>query len=435
MTIDHLIEAAGIDEPPAPYLMAHCDGGYTTNLPVEDLIGGNGMVATHYDGEPLAPEHGGPARLLVPTSTSGNRQKWCRQAAFHGAGRAPGGILGSRSATTSTATPGASSGMTATEVAPPALAGAGARRLVWRPIQAGRRRTYQAGLEVMRAIDDQEFRDEVMARAAASRRPPDGSSSLEERALLLRGLMSELCLTAVPFGPQVKLEETVQHWLAGSRIEDDEERGAVAVGEALALALDVALFTASASGTTAIDRLARQHRPAGADERAALAALQRATFHILRVETSDPQVGHDLLDLATGSRFRLLDPSFPTGCDGLAVAARVATVEGDAVVTVGPVTPLDEAALDVARARMRPHGRGLTNPNRCAEAVDRQSSVRRSRDRRPQPPAGGPVPRLPFSLEDGPLHALAFAWSEAPAHSEPPAADLRSIRSWSPSRI
>ena len=60
-----------------------------------------------------------------------------------------------------------------------------------------------------------------MARAAASRRPPDGSSSLEERALLMRGLMSELCLTAVPFVSQVKLEETVQHWLAGSRVKDD----------------------------------------------------------------------------------------------------------------------------------------------------------------------------------------------------------------------
>ena len=93
VTIDHLIEAAGLDEPPAPYLMAHCDGGYTTNLPVEDLIGGNGMVATHYDGEPLAPEHGGPARLLVHF-TSGNRQKWCRQAAFHGQDEPLGGFWG-----------------------------------------------------------------------------------------------------------------------------------------------------------------------------------------------------------------------------------------------------------------------------------------------------------------------------------------------------
>ena len=101
------------------------------------------------------------------------------------------------------------------------------------------------------------------------------------------------------------------------------------VGEALALALDVALFSPSASGTTAIDRFARQHRPADADERAALAALQRATFRILRVEASDPHGGHGLLDLATGDRLRLLDPGFPSGCEGLALAARVATIDGD----------------------------------------------------------------------------------------------------------
>jgi DMSO/TMAO reductase YedYZ molybdopterin-dependent catalytic subunit len=82
VTIDHLIEAAGLDEPPLPYLMAHCDGGYTTNLPVEDLIGGKGMVATHYDGEPLAPQHGGPARLLVPHLYFWKSAKWVRRLRF-----------------------------------------------------------------------------------------------------------------------------------------------------------------------------------------------------------------------------------------------------------------------------------------------------------------------------------------------------------------
>jgi len=82
VTIDHLIEAAGLDEPPAPYLMAYCDGGYTTNLPVEDLIDGKGMVATHYDGEPLAPEHGGPARLLVPHLYFWKSAKWVRRLRF-----------------------------------------------------------------------------------------------------------------------------------------------------------------------------------------------------------------------------------------------------------------------------------------------------------------------------------------------------------------
>jgi len=82
VTIDHLIEAAGLDDPPAPYLMAHCDGGYTANLPVEDLIGGKGMVATHYDGERLAPEHGGPARLLVPHLYFWKSAKWVRRLRF-----------------------------------------------------------------------------------------------------------------------------------------------------------------------------------------------------------------------------------------------------------------------------------------------------------------------------------------------------------------
>jgi len=38
VTIDTLLEAAGVSEPPAPFAMIHCDGGYTTNLPVEDLV-------------------------------------------------------------------------------------------------------------------------------------------------------------------------------------------------------------------------------------------------------------------------------------------------------------------------------------------------------------------------------------------------------------
>ena len=46
--------------------MAFCDGGYTTNLPVEDLLEGKALVVWEDHGEPLAPEHGGAARLLVP---------------------------------------------------------------------------------------------------------------------------------------------------------------------------------------------------------------------------------------------------------------------------------------------------------------------------------------------------------------------------------
>ena len=77
-----LLAAAGLDEPPARHLMAHCDGGYTTNLPLEDLLDGKGLVATRFDGEPLAPEHGGPARLLVPHLYFWKSAKWVRRLRF-----------------------------------------------------------------------------------------------------------------------------------------------------------------------------------------------------------------------------------------------------------------------------------------------------------------------------------------------------------------
>lgn len=81
VTIDTLFENAGID-PPEPYLMAFCDGGYTTNLPVEDVVDGKGMVALEYDGEALTPEHGGPARLLVPHLYFWKSAKWVRGLRF-----------------------------------------------------------------------------------------------------------------------------------------------------------------------------------------------------------------------------------------------------------------------------------------------------------------------------------------------------------------
>jgi DMSO/TMAO reductase YedYZ molybdopterin-dependent catalytic subunit len=82
VTIDALLEAVGLSEPPAPHAMVHCDGGYTTNVPVEDLIGGKAMIATRYDGEPLTPEHGGPARLLVPHLYFWKSAKWARRLRF-----------------------------------------------------------------------------------------------------------------------------------------------------------------------------------------------------------------------------------------------------------------------------------------------------------------------------------------------------------------
>jgi DMSO/TMAO reductase YedYZ molybdopterin-dependent catalytic subunit len=62
----------------AQYVLAFCDGGYTTNLPLADVTGGQAWVAFGFDGRPLEPEHGGPARLLVPHLYFWKSAKWVR---------------------------------------------------------------------------------------------------------------------------------------------------------------------------------------------------------------------------------------------------------------------------------------------------------------------------------------------------------------------
>ena len=65
-------------ETAADYAVAYSDGGYTTNLPVDDLRGRQAWIAFEYDGRPLDPEHGGPARLLVPHLYLWKSAKWVR---------------------------------------------------------------------------------------------------------------------------------------------------------------------------------------------------------------------------------------------------------------------------------------------------------------------------------------------------------------------
>ena len=63
-------------ESTADYALVTSYGGYTTNLPLEDLLDGRAWVAYEYDGEPLRSEHGGPARLLVPHLYLWKSAKW-----------------------------------------------------------------------------------------------------------------------------------------------------------------------------------------------------------------------------------------------------------------------------------------------------------------------------------------------------------------------
>jgi DMSO/TMAO reductase YedYZ molybdopterin-dependent catalytic subunit len=75
VSLDTLLD--GVDTS-AEYVLAFCDGGYTTNLPLEDITGGKAWIAYEYEGSPLSAEHGGPARLLVPHLYFWKSAKWVR---------------------------------------------------------------------------------------------------------------------------------------------------------------------------------------------------------------------------------------------------------------------------------------------------------------------------------------------------------------------
>ncbi|MEQ1579402.1 MAG: sulfite oxidase-like oxidoreductase [Steroidobacteraceae bacterium] len=73
--VDDLLTAAGM-ESPTPFTLAHSVDGYSTNVPTADLVGGRAMIALQYDGRPLEPDHGGPARLVVPHLYFWKSAKW-----------------------------------------------------------------------------------------------------------------------------------------------------------------------------------------------------------------------------------------------------------------------------------------------------------------------------------------------------------------------
>lgn len=81
ISIDTLLEHVTL-KPEAHYVMAYCYGGYTSNMSLEDLRNGKAFIGLRYEGLPLAPEHGGPARLVVPHLYFWKSAKWIKGIRF-----------------------------------------------------------------------------------------------------------------------------------------------------------------------------------------------------------------------------------------------------------------------------------------------------------------------------------------------------------------
>jgi DMSO/TMAO reductase YedYZ molybdopterin-dependent catalytic subunit len=68
--------------PSVDHVVEHAEYGYTTNVPLAALLGDDVLLTWEFDGEPLAPEHGGPVRMLLPSLYFWKSAKWLRGIEF-----------------------------------------------------------------------------------------------------------------------------------------------------------------------------------------------------------------------------------------------------------------------------------------------------------------------------------------------------------------
>jgi DMSO/TMAO reductase YedYZ molybdopterin-dependent catalytic subunit len=76
-----LAELVGV-KPEAKFVVVLCDGGYTTNLPLDEFLDDDVILAYRHDGKDLEPDHGWPLRLVVPKLYAWKSAKWVRAIEF-----------------------------------------------------------------------------------------------------------------------------------------------------------------------------------------------------------------------------------------------------------------------------------------------------------------------------------------------------------------
>jgi hypothetical protein len=186
----------------------------------------------------------------------------------------------------------------------------------------------------------------------------------------LQDLIAELCFEAMSSPRDRRLRRPPISGSGGPDLDPDDPRSVAAVAEALLPALELATFAPASAGATAIDRFARQRKSPDGEARAALEALKQASFRILRISSPKRQGLRRVEDLPPREPFSILADEIPAAPVGLSIAARLCPLPGGIFVTVGPLTPIDPAALEVAMGFLRP-GKGFANPERCAAAMYR----------------------------------------------------------------
>ena len=203
-----------------------------------------------------------------------------------------------------------------------------------------------------------------------------------------------------------------------------EQVAAMQMADALDYAVDLALFTPSLSGQTAIDRARRSGKYKTPDDIEAAGLLASAVFRLIELSED---IGGGLFrarDLASDEALTIFDPKMSLR-DGTRWILRGCLFEG-VVIAVGPVTPLSESMLEAARPFIVP-GRGLKNPLRCAETLYRHF-LRLGDSFDGVKAEALKEAAFPFDAEDGVIHAIAAKWAAQERLPEPTTEETKSLR-------
>src|SRR6202521_4403947 len=227
-------------------------------------------------------------------------------------------------------------------------------------------------------------------------------------APVVPGRLLALTTEALAFVSRDRAEGMARQWLAGVPLSIGNEQSVLAKS----LALELALSVPSLKGSTAFDRLARAMKGRPPEDAAAVTLLRQSRLRLARLSSERFE------DLATGEILPLL-PTPPSDAVGNNVAfGRFTTTEDGYILATGTLVLLDDDALAVARGFVRPGGRGIGNPVRCAEAVYRHIIRNGASTADWRGPIGGrhaKLPfepaKLPFEPDRNPLDALAAAWA------------------------
>ena len=259
-----------------------------------------------------------------------------------------------------------------------------------------------------------------MPHAAAAK--PSSQDACRQTAALLA--------SAIQFVPADRGEAVIRKWLTRRDIEGmSEERMIAMAADATLLSMDLLLSQPAASGTTAFDRLARSRANAPPAEAAVIAALRKAQFRLLRLEPEGQMREVMMRDVVTDQLLHVVGAELPPLAAGTVLFGRVVMLDGDLCCLPGAITPLDPAALAVARGHPAAGAAGVTAGARWAEAVYghvvRHGTLDVPGLNRPSSDLDSPDDF--FEGDDGPLLMLAIAWA-ALADRAPDASLLQRTR-------